>query len=98
MPFLAILLAILPRCNGRIAYASGYVSFRLWLHEKVIEWHDAELERLDIDYSSHKDSVRLVTAREKARSLGIGPMDPRYPSLEDVSPRFKRFLSSNFEE
>jgi hypothetical protein len=38
--------------------------------------------------------MRLITAREKARALGIGPMDSRYPSLEDVSPRFKKFLST----
>jgi hypothetical protein len=94
MPFLAILLAVLPRFNGKIAYISGYTSFRLRLQDKVIAWHDAELERLDIDYCSHKDSMRLITAREKARALGIGPMDSRYPSLEDVSPRFKKFLST----
>lgn len=93
MSFLAFLLVILPKPVSKFAYRSGYADLYYGLQKKVVEWHKSELEELDTDYSSLQDSLRLVKARQKAIANGIGPMDPEYPSLQDVSPRFRKMLS-----
>jgi hypothetical protein len=94
MWFLSILLAVLPEPNPKfqIAYLSGYADLYNGLKSKVIAWHKAKLEEVDADYARVQDSLRLIAARELARGEGIGPMDPRYPSIEDVSPRARKAL------
>jgi len=51
--------------------------------EKVVTWHRAELERMDWRFRFQQNSLRLVAARDRALAEGIGPSDPRYPSIED---------------
>lgn len=53
---------------------------------KVIAWHKAKLEDFDPLYRTQQAGLRLVAAREKAHSEGIGPLDPRYPDIEDFMP------------
>jgi hypothetical protein len=93
MTFLALLFAFLPKPRFRISYYSGYSDLYYSLQKKVVAWHKSELEELDASYASVQDSLRLVNARRKAVADGISPLDPKYPSLEDVSPRFKKMLS-----
>lgn len=86
MPFLAFLWAILPKPNSKIAYASGYAAFYQNLREKVVVWHKKELECMDHRYAMYQAQNKLMQAREKARLQGIGPLDPKYPSLVDFYP------------
>ena len=48
--------------------------------KKVIAWHRAELEELDFNYALQQAGFRLVAARDKALTEGIGPLDQAYPS------------------
>lgn len=86
MPFLVFLWAILPIPKSRIAYASGYAAFYYNLKKKVVVWHKQELESMDSDYAMHQAQIKLMKAREGARAKGIGPLDPRYPSISDFHP------------
>lgn len=76
------LLGLLPaqgRFSRRLRVGLGYYDCR----DKIIALDRAELEKLDWRFRFQQDSFRLVAAREKARAAGIGPMDPKYPSIED---------------
>lgn len=55
--------------------------------ERVVAWHKVELEKLDAGFRIEQAGIRLVAAREKAIAEGIGPLDPRYPDLDDFLRR-----------
>lgn len=57
--------------------------------QKVITWHHAELEKLDVVYAMQQRGLRVIAAREKARAEGIGPDDPRYPDVIDWKEELK---------
>lgn len=75
-------LGLLPAHGGfprRLRVGLGYYDCR----DKIAAWHRAELERLDFNYRLQQASLRLIVAREKAQAEGIGPLDSRYPILND---------------
>ncbi len=56
-----------------------------WLESqmRVIAWHRAELQRLDVHFQYAEATRQLIQARERARQAGIGPLDRNYPDLDD---------------
>lgn len=96
-PFCRLLIWILPAPNPRwrIAYWSGYADLYNTAKKFVIAWHKARLSELDHEYARQQGSMALIAARHLANKQGIGPLDPRYPQLEDHDPVFKKFLSGS---
>ena len=67
------------KLRGHFFQIIDYIGCR----QKVIAWHQAELERLDPMFRLQQNSLRLIAAREKARAEGVDPMDVNYPSIFD---------------
>ncbi len=61
------------------AYYRWYTSTR----DKLATWHKRELKKLDRRYALREAEHQLVNAREEALRMGIDPLDPKYPDLQD---------------
>jgi hypothetical protein len=60
-----------------------YVSVHTSLRQRLVAWHRKRLKQLDSSFRYADASRQLINAREKARQQGIGPLDPRYPDIDD---------------
>ncbi len=84
-PFFAFLVVSLMPAEGKFSR-----HFRLLLdyhncQKKVVAWHRAELEKLDLIFQLQQSAFKLAVAREKAREAGVRPLDPDYPTLLDFA-------------
>ena len=78
-------LGLLP-VRGRFSRLWRYLRVVLGYYDgkdKLVAWHQAELEKLDPMSKLQQDGLRLVAAQEKAEAEGVSPTDPKYPSFSD---------------